>query len=184
MHFSNCVTRSLKCICHRVMVHYKIVDQHVKLCTWGLGCEFVCFLRVITIGLLKISIFNLWSVELKKSWNLIGNLVSMCNCAPWVSLVDLSSICRVIAFDLVKTISLCCLFVHWVLVFESTNFTGIMINITVKLCTCDFACRFFSVLLELLPLTYYKFAIFNLFMHSSCVRSWIYSVFVKFLPFT
>jgi hypothetical protein len=29
-----------------------------------------------------------------------------------------------------------------------------MINITVKLCTWDFECGFFSVLLELLPLTY------------------------------
>jgi hypothetical protein len=38
--------------------------------------------------------------------------------------------------------------VPWVLELESTNFTEIMINITVKLCKWDFACWLFSVLLE------------------------------------
>jgi hypothetical protein len=39
-----------------------------------------------------------------------------------------------------------------VLELKSTNFTGIMINITVKLYTWDFVCGFFSILSELLPL--------------------------------
>jgi hypothetical protein len=44
----------------------------------------------------------------KESLNLIGRLLSIFSFAPGVSLVDLSSICRVISLDLVKTISLCC----------------------------------------------------------------------------
>jgi hypothetical protein len=51
-------------------------------------------------------------------------LIIMCSCAPEYFCVDLFSIFRVIALDLVK------------------------------ICTLDFACGFFKVLLELLPLTY------------------------------
>jgi hypothetical protein len=58
--------------------------------------------------------------------NLTGRLFSIFSFAPGVLLVDLSSIYRVISLDLVKTVSLCYLFLE----LESTNFTGIMINIT------------------------------------------------------
>jgi hypothetical protein len=148
------VSHSSKSIWHRVMKLYRNVDQHVKLCTCGFACEFICFVGVIALDLVKISNFqfvscvaqNVFNLE---SWNLTGMLVSMCSCAPWVSLVDLSSFCRVIALDLVKTISLCCVICSlsaWVRI-------NLLYNSTVKLCFWDFACWIFSVLLELLPLT-------------------------------
>jgi hypothetical protein len=74
------------------------------------ACEFICFVRVIALEICNFQFVlyvaqNIFNLE---SWNLTGMLVSMCSCAPWVSLVDLSSICRVIALDSVKTVSLCC----------------------------------------------------------------------------
>jgi hypothetical protein len=69
--------------------------------------------RVIALDLVKICNFQLVSHVTQKgfdieSLNLTERLLSICSCAPGVSLVDLSSIWRVISLDLVKTFSLCC----------------------------------------------------------------------------
>jgi hypothetical protein len=70
--------------------------------------------QIIALDLVKICNFQFVScvaqnIFNQKSWNVTGMLVSMFRCAPWFSLLGLSSICRVIiAFDLVKTVSLCC----------------------------------------------------------------------------
>jgi hypothetical protein len=133
-------------------------------------------------------------------------LVSICSCAPLVSLVDLSSICRVISLDLVKTISLCCVI--------CSLSAGVRINQLYRnndqhhceamhLGFCMWI--FFSFVRVIALDLVYKFAIFILFMHSSksicpvpeslqeCVSAcvlmhldvclWIHSVCVKFLPF-
>jgi hypothetical protein len=93
------------------------------------------------------NVFNL------ESWNLTRMSVSMSCCALGGSLVDLSSISRVLALDFVKQFHYVVLFVPWVLDLESTSFTGIL-STALKLCTWDFACGFFSVLLMLLTTTY------------------------------
>jgi hypothetical protein len=63
--------------------------------------------RVITLDLVKICNFQLvWHVTQKifdlESWNLTGMLISMCSCACGYFRVDIFSIFRVIALDLVK----------------------------------------------------------------------------------
>jgi hypothetical protein len=70
-------------------------------------------IRVIALDLEFFYNFQLVSHVTQKgfeieSFNLTGRLLSMCSCAPGVSHVDLSSNCRVISLDLVKTVSLCC----------------------------------------------------------------------------
>jgi hypothetical protein len=77
------------------------------------------------------------------------------------------SIFRVIALDLVKTVSLCCVICSknaWVRINQlyrnnDQHHCGAM--------HLGFCMWTFSVLLELLPLTRYKCAIYNLFMHSA-----------------
>jgi hypothetical protein len=69
-------------------------------------------LRVIALDLVKFCNFQLVSHVIQKGFDLesllTGRLLSIFSFAPGVSLVDLSSICRVISLDLVKTVSLCC----------------------------------------------------------------------------
>jgi hypothetical protein len=63
-------------------------------------CQSNCpWLTKWKFSILPQNIFNL------QSSNLTGMLLSICSCAPWILLVDLSSICRVTTFDLVKTVS-------------------------------------------------------------------------------
>jgi hypothetical protein len=99
-----------------------------------------CFVSVIALDLVKICIFQFVSCLQKvfnlESWNLIGMLLSMCSCAPWVSLVDLFSISRVIALDLVKIVQLCCVICSLTACVRiNQNYTEMMISITVNLCT-------------------------------------------------
>jgi hypothetical protein len=68
--------------------------------------------KVIALDLIKICNFQFVSHEAQKvfeigSWNFTEMFISMCCCAPWISLVDFSSICRVIALELVKPVSSC-----------------------------------------------------------------------------
>jgi hypothetical protein len=56
LQFPTCVTRSSKSIWHRAMKLYRNVDQHVKLCTQGVACEYICLVRVIALDLVKICI--------------------------------------------------------------------------------------------------------------------------------
>jgi hypothetical protein len=84
-------------------------------CAPGVCLWIIFFVRVFALDLVKISKFqfvscvaqNVFNLE---SWNLTGMLVIICSCAPWVLLADLSNICRVFALDLVKTVSLYCVF--------------------------------------------------------------------------
>jgi hypothetical protein len=98
-----------------------------------------------------------------ESWNFTGMLISMCSCAPGVSLVYLFCFVRFIALDLVKSVTLCCVICSssaWVRINQLYR------NNDQHHCEAmhlGFCMWIFSVLLELL----YKFAIFNLFMHNS-----------------
>jgi hypothetical protein len=164
---------------------YRNVDQHVLLCMSG----FFRNVRVIALDLVKICNFQLVSHVTQKgfdivSLNITGRLLSICWCAPWDSLVDLSTSCRIISLDLLKPFLLCCVICSlsaWVRINQLYRnndqhhlITGIMINIAVKLCTCNFVCGFFSVLLELLPLTY---SCINLhFSTCSCIAQKVFDL--------
>jgi hypothetical protein len=68
--------------------------------------------KVIAFDFVKIYDFQVvWHVTQKvfdqESWKFTGMLLSMRNCAPWISLVDLLCFVNFIAFDLVKTVPLC-----------------------------------------------------------------------------
>jgi hypothetical protein len=72
--------------------------------------ELFSIFRVIALDLENVCIFQLVLHVTQKgfdieSLNLMGRLPSIFSFAPGVSLVDLSSICRVISLDLVKTVS-------------------------------------------------------------------------------
>jgi hypothetical protein len=123
------------------------------LCTWHSACGFIqsyCPWLSNFFSNFQIMSHVVQKVFDLESWNFTGMFISIWSCAPGYFRVDLFSICRVIARELVNIISLCCVLF---LELESTNFTGIMVNITVKRCTWDFSYGVFSVLLELLPLT-------------------------------
>jgi hypothetical protein len=77
-------------------------------CAPGYFCvDILSIFRVTVLELVKISNFQLVSHVTKKvfdleSCNLTRMLLSMCSCAPWYFRVDIFSIFRVIALDLVK----------------------------------------------------------------------------------
>jgi hypothetical protein len=141
------------------------------------------------------------------SWNLTGMLISMCSCAPVYFRVDLFSIFRVIALDLVK-------FCNFQLVshltqkefgIESWNLTGML------LCMCSCAPGYFRVdlfsIFRVIALDLIFFCNFQLVSHvtlkgfdiesfslwegcSAYVVAylwfclWIYPVFVELFPLT
>jgi hypothetical protein len=106
-------------------------------------------LRVIAIDLVKIYNFQHVSHVSQKvfdlvSWNFTGIWLSMCSCAPGVSLVDLFCFVRFIALDLVKTVPLCCVICSlcaWVSINHLYRNND---QYTVKLCIWGFARGFFQ----------------------------------------
>jgi hypothetical protein len=106
---------------------------------WYFRVDLFSIFRVIALGLVKICNFQLMSHVTQKvfdleSWNLTGMLISMCSCAPGYFYVDIFSIFRVIALELVK-ISNFQLVAHVtkkVFDLESWNFTAILI----RMCSC------------------------------------------------
>jgi hypothetical protein len=78
-------------------------------CAPGYFClDLFSIFRVIALDLENVCNFQLVSHVTQKgfdieSLNLTGRLLSIYSCAPGVSIVDLSSICRVISLDLIKT---------------------------------------------------------------------------------
>jgi hypothetical protein len=117
---------------------WNFTGMMICMCSCAPGCfhrDLLSIFRVIALDLENYCNFQYVSHLTQKgfdfeSLNLLGRLLSICSFAPWVSLVDLSSICRVISLDLVKLFHYVVLFVPWVLELESNNFTRIMINIT------------------------------------------------------
>jgi hypothetical protein len=105
LQFSTCAACNSKRIWPRVMKLKRNVDQHVQLCTWVFSCGFIQYFQSYCHWLIFFCNFQLVSHVTQKgfdleSWNLRGMLISMCSCAPGYFRVDLLSILRVIALDL------------------------------------------------------------------------------------
>jgi hypothetical protein len=103
--------------------------------------------RIIVLDLVKICNFQLVSHVAQKvfdvgSWNFTGMLISICSCAPGYFCVDIFSILRVIALDLVKIYNFPLVSHVAQKVFDigSWNFTGILISMWS--CASGFACEF------------------------------------------
>jgi hypothetical protein len=125
--------------CPREVVHLKF------------ACGFFCFVRVIAHDLVKICNFQLVShipqkvLELE-SWNLTGILLSMWSCAPGYFRVDIFSIFKVIALDLVK-ITIFSLSMHsWKSIWPAGLKVYKNVGQHMYLCTLGFACGFIQYL--------------------------------------
>jgi hypothetical protein len=119
------------------------------MCSYAPGIsllDLLCFVTVVTLDLVKICNFQIVLHVAQKifdlrSWNFTGMLLSMWNCAPGVSLVDLFCFVKVIALALVKTCNFQ-LLLHEAQNFfypGSCNFTGMLI------CMCSCAPGYFCV---------------------------------------
>jgi hypothetical protein len=88
---------------------HRNIDQHVQLCTRYFRLDLFSIFRVIALDLENFCSFQLVASYSKKdlteSLNLMGRLLSIFRFAPGVSLMDLSSIYRVISLDLVKRLT-------------------------------------------------------------------------------
>jgi hypothetical protein len=121
---------------------WNLTGMLISMWNWATGyfhVDIFSIFRGIALDLVKIYNFQLVSHVTQKvfdleSWNLIRMLLSMCGCAPGYFRVDIFSIFRVIALDLVK-ISNFQFVLHVtqkIFYLDSWNLIGVLIN----MCSC------------------------------------------------
>jgi hypothetical protein len=117
------------------LVVLSILIFRLKFCASTMGGFRFTLVSILFCFALAQKVFDL------ESWNFTGILVSMCSCALGRLCVDLFSICRVIAFDLVKF----AIFNKKVYVLRSWNFTRMLCSPDVSFVDLFSICRVISL---------------------------------------